>query len=155
MKHYCIFLLLIFFAVHSYGQNKTVDIELIKQRDSHTNPHNDAQHNHNNTDVLKYKKKSFIIKYNPISLVFTGAMFVYQNVVSPQISANCLYEISCSNFGKLAIYEFGLIKGIFITTDRLTRCNTMVIDEIPEYKYNTISGHVDDKPKYYKVRNAK
>ncbi len=152
MKHYFVFLFLIVLAVQLFGQNKAVDIELIKQKENYID---DNKHNHNNTEVLKYKNNSFIQKYNPVSLVFKASMFVYQKVISPQISADCVYETSCSNFGKLSIYEFGLLKGVFLTSDRLTRCNTMVIDEIPAYKYNSITGLVNDEPKDYKVKNAK
>ncbi|MFC2111155.1 membrane protein insertion efficiency factor YidD [Bacteroidota bacterium] len=152
MKHYCIFIFLILFAINSSGQNKTIDIELIRQKENHSEI---DKHEHNNTDVLKFKNNSFYIKYNPVSVVFTTLMFVYQKVISPQISADCMYEISCSNFGKLSIYEFGLVKGIFISSDRLTRCNTMVKDEIPAYKYNSITSLVKDEPKDYKVKNEK
>ena len=154
MKAFTLFVLGLFFVLHSIGQTKDVDLKLIKEK-GENKTHCSENHKHNNTDVLKFKKESFILKYNPISLVFTASMFVYQRVISPQISADCLYEISCSNFGKQSILEFGLIKGVFIATDRLTRCNTMVVDEIPAYKYDPITGLVNDKPKDYKIKNAK
>ncbi|MCF8296718.1 MAG: membrane protein insertion efficiency factor YidD [Saprospiraceae bacterium] len=155
MKYFCVFFVIfLFFNLNIIGQSKIVDIELIQQHDSISKQSTDY-HNHNNTDLLKYKNNSFIRKYNPINLVFAASMFVYQRVVSPQISADCLYEISCSNFGKQSIYEFGLLKGIFLAADRLTRCNTMVVDEIPAYKYNSKTGLVNDKPQDYKVKNAK
>jgi putative membrane protein insertion efficiency factor len=76
-----------------------------------------------NVKVMSTKHQTFIAKYNPVQLMFTGLMFTYQKVISPQLSATCVYTPSCSSFGKSLIAEYGLIKGLFLTADRLMRCN--------------------------------
>ena len=48
-----------------------------------------------------------LTRYNPVSLSFSGLLFFYQKVVSTQLAANCPYEISCSNFSKKTITEYG------------------------------------------------
>ena len=43
-------------------------------------------------------------------------------------SMNCQFHPSCSNYGAEAIKEFGLIRGSFIASDRITRCNPDALD---------------------------
>ena len=74
--------------------------------------------------------KHWYTRYNPISLTFSGLLFFYQKVLSPQISSGCSYEISCSAFSKQCIQEFGLIKGIALSSDRLSRCNRIAAYDI-------------------------
>jgi len=79
-------------------------------------------HFHERDYVFK-EETSAIIKYNPVSLTLGGLLYIYQNSISQQFSAGCLYHPSCSQFGKKAIAEYGFVKGIMLTSDRLTRCN--------------------------------
>lgn len=67
--------------------------------------------------------KNKFIQYNPVTLFFNASLFIYQKFISQHFSAGCYYQPSCSEFGRLAIKKYGLIKGIIITADRLTRCN--------------------------------
>ncbi len=62
-------------------------------------------------------------KYNPIAYLASSLMYIYQKVISPQLSATCGYNPSCSEMGKHLIQQYGMFKGIFCTADRLTRCN--------------------------------
>ena len=57
-------------------------------------------------------------------------MYVYQKLISPQISAACPYENSCSEHSKKMIREQGFFKGIILTTDRLMRCNEVSAKDI-------------------------
>src|ERR1043165_6271178 len=77
----------------------------------------------NNREMLEVQHSSFFAKYNPVSLLLKGTMFTYQHVISPQLSRSCPYEITCSNFSKLSIKEYGIVKGVFISADRILRCN--------------------------------
>lgn len=103
----------------------------------------------NNREAMTYKRKNAFARYNPVSLGLSGAMLFYQHVLSPQISAECLYQRTCSNFGKASIREFGLLRGILLTADRLTRCTTTVLPEVPEWKADA-HDHVIDEPWHYK-----
>ncbi len=69
-------------------------------------------------------------KYNPIGYLSTAALFIYQNVVSEQIQAQCTYQKSCSEFTKLAIHDYGFLKGTFIGLNQLLSC-------LPSLKFQT------------------
>lgn len=125
------------------------DIQLLKENNQDTPYHNQIDNRQiNNTKPIEYKKNNPVIKYNPVNLTFTGAMLFYQHIVSPQLFKHCIYKISCSNFSKQAIQHFGLIKGIFLSTDRLMRCNSMAKDEIPAYEFDKNGLAVDEPDKY-------
>jgi putative membrane protein insertion efficiency factor len=90
------------------------------------------------------KKNSFIQKINPVQLTLSGLMYFYQNVLSSQFNAECLYTPSCSEYGKCAIKHHGILKGMLLTSDRLFRCNRMVALEIYKNAPNTIGRYADD-----------
>lgn len=48
----------------------------------------------------------------------------YQVVISPQDEPACVFSLSCSEYAKRAIEEFGFFKGVVMGADRLTRCNS-------------------------------
>lgn len=77
-------------------------------------------------------------KYNPISLFMASLMYSYQKIISPQISASCLYNPSCSAFSRQLISEYGLLKGSILTADRLMRCNRLAAYDIRKSQF---SGH--------------
>ncbi len=56
-------------------------------------------------------------------IFFIGAIDFYRNRISPINSGRCGFSPSCSAFGRQALKEYGVIKGIMMTADRLTRCN--------------------------------
>jgi putative component of membrane protein insertase Oxa1/YidC/SpoIIIJ protein YidD len=92
-----------------------------------------------------------ITRYNPISLFFSGSLFFYQKVISPQLQSRCPYEISCSAFSKASIEEFGIIKGIPLTADRLTRCTQFTIIDILPSQINPRTGQIIDNPDKYRT----
>lgn len=94
------------------------------------------------------------IRYNPISLLFGSMLFVYQSVISSQISADCPYEISCSNFSKQAIRKFGLLKGVPISADRLTRCSKIAIKDLHPLRINE-DGMIVDSTSYYSIQQVR
>lgn len=67
--------------------------------------------------------KSVLQKINPLYYTAKATMFVYQNIISQQLSKDCPYEVTCSNFCKKAIEKKGLFAGILLGSDRLMRCN--------------------------------
>lgn len=52
-------------------------------------------------------------------------------LINRQLTGECWFEPECYIFVKQAIKEFGVIPGLIITTDRLTRCS----------RVGTASGH--------------
>jgi putative component of membrane protein insertase Oxa1/YidC/SpoIIIJ protein YidD len=92
--------------------------------------------------------KNFLVKYNPVSLVFGGLLLMYQKGISPQISVNCPYEISCSNFSKQCIQHYGLIKGLALTADRLTRCTQFTLIDLKPIQFNKRNKIIDPIQQY-------
>ncbi|MCT4614979.1 MAG: membrane protein insertion efficiency factor YidD [Marinifilaceae bacterium] len=102
-----------------------------------------------------FANRSAFIKFNPISLSFGGLMYFYQNVLSQQFSADCLYYPTCSDFSKQAISKYGLIKGVFLSADRLTRCNRIAATGLHPLKINIDTNHAYDGIEFYNFRNNK
>lgn len=101
----------------------------------------------------KANHKTFL-RINPVYWLLNGALTGYQKVISPQISAECLYELSCSRFSRAAIQEFGVIKGIALSADRISRCNRVAATSIEFIRISHLTGKVMDTPSMYRL-NAK
>lgn len=104
----------------------------------------------NSTDKKpKHIKSKNYRKFNPAFWVFNGALTFYQKVISRQIGAACPYEVSCSRFSRECIHKYGLVKGIALTADRLSRCNDIGSTDMDVKQLND-SGYFIDDPKEYK-----
>lgn len=123
----------ILFQQNGFGQNRLQDLTLLSHADTLAKP---AAAGH-------YKG------YNPLKWVLHGGLSFYQHVISRQISAGCLYHTSCSRFSRKALQEFGIIKGIALTTDRLGRCNRIAATDIMPVRMGE-NGLVDDEPYMYR-----
>jgi putative component of membrane protein insertase Oxa1/YidC/SpoIIIJ protein YidD len=80
-------------------------------------------------------------------------MLLYQNVVSAQLSKECPYEITCSNFSKQSIKKFGIVKGLFLSADRLTRCNRIAILDVNFLNIDPLTGGIKDSLDKYCVND--
>lgn len=110
----------------------------------------DHTYEHKREVSYLFKGKNAFVKYNPVSLVFGGLLFVYQKTISVQIGAACPYEISCSSFSRECIRKYGLIKGIPLTADRLTRCNRMaMLGMVDGVDYSSRRMKIFDHPNDY------
>ena len=49
----------------------------------------------------------------------------YQKVLSPMLGQRCRFYPSCSQYTLEAIEEWGLIKGIYLGTKRLSKCHPL------------------------------
>jgi putative membrane protein insertion efficiency factor len=56
-------------------------------------------------------------------LVFLAAIEVFQTRISPIDGHRCGFSPTCSAFGRQAVREYGPIRGVTMTADRLMRCN--------------------------------
>jgi len=79
------------------------------------------------------------------------ALGFYKKVLSEQISANCEFEPTCSSFSWLALDEFGIIKALLLTADRLTRCNGMAQTEASPYLIRNNDAKIVDYPYQYRI----
>ena len=73
-------------------------------------------------------KKQEIVRFNPqetseLKLAATGLIRLYQKFISTQDSPACNFVPTCSRFGMACIQEYGIMRGLFLTADRLLRCN--------------------------------
>ncbi len=48
---------------------------------------------------------------------------IYQLFVSPILGANCRYLPTCSEYTIDSLKKFGLIKGIFLSLKRISKCH--------------------------------
>ncbi|MGQ9609272.1 MAG: membrane protein insertion efficiency factor YidD [bacterium] len=94
------------------------------------------------------QKKSDFYKQNifkPKNL-FIGMIRFYQIFISTQDIPVCNFTPSCSQFGIESIQEFGIIRGILMTSDRLQRCNGM---STSRYQIDHVTGKLIDPVKLY------
>ncbi|HAA12042.1 MAG TPA: hypothetical protein DCE41_10225 [Cytophagales bacterium] len=90
--------------------------------------------------------------FQPVQAVMNAALTVYQRVFSLQLSTNCIYELSCSRFSREAIRQYGPLKGVVLTADRITRCNGIHYNETSRLRRNA-EGKVIDLPEAYTLRH--
>jgi uncharacterized protein len=84
-------------------------------------------------------------KHNRIGIL-TGMIRFYQLFVSTQDEPVCNFVPSCSQFGIDSLREFGAIRGILLSSDRLQRCNGI---SVPYYKIDYKSGKFIDPVQVY------
>lgn len=87
--------------------------------------------------LLNVKESKLGTRLNPLTYLAAGSLFIYQNVISEQISANCNYEISCSEYTKRCIGKYGLIKGTFLGLHQLTCCTPNINKDYCDYKISS------------------
>ncbi len=67
--------------------------------------------------------------------ILIGAIKSYQVMVSPFLKGSCRHMPTCSQYAIDAIKQLGPIKGIYVSTKRLLRCNpygTSGYDPVPD-----------------------
>ena len=87
---------------------------------------------------------SVLTKLNPITYISGGLLFLYQNIASEQIQANCQYHISCSENMKRSIKRKGLLLGILNGLNQLGNCAGGIYKDYPDYKITT-DGKVNNE----------
>ena len=113
------FLLLFTNEAHSQNSLGTSDLALI------------ADTNNPNPEFAERKVTFGFGKGKPLANALLGPfMYGYQKFISPQISAQCLYHPSCSEYGKHLFHTYGGIKAFLSTTDRLMRCDRISATDI-------------------------
>lgn len=98
---------------------------------------------------------SLIKKFNPVSLFLGGTLYIYQNVFSKHISADCLFTPSCSEFSKQAIKEYGILKGTLLSIDRVNRCNRIAATDLKNYTVDQTSKRYPDPVSRYRKTSDK
>lgn len=80
-----------------------------------------------------------------------GLLKIYQKTVSEQILNDCIYDHSCSSFSQGAVNEYGIIKGLVLTGDRLMRCNRASTVNVAPIRF-TNEGKIKDHWSSYSRR---
>jgi putative membrane protein insertion efficiency factor len=138
---FILIIVLVFFRFIGNAQIEKADLLLIKQKDAlpiskfYVRPYS-------NLNKSKWQT------YNPINLTFSGLMFFYQNVISSQVNAQCLFSPSCSEFAKASIKKNGLIKGMFLAADRVQKCNRITALDLDIKKLNSQNKFPDSVDDY-------
>ena len=138
----CLLIILVQYAVKAQCTGR--DLELV------FNTHFDKQEEAYRPGFM-FITQHKLIRYHPVSLACGGLMYFYQAVLSPQISAECPYEISCSNFGKACIKKYGIVKGIALASGRIMRCTRIASVDIHPL-YIDEKGMIIDNPEDYKLK---
>ncbi|MCX6213036.1 membrane protein insertion efficiency factor YidD [Spirosoma sp.] len=104
----------------------------------------------NSDRVVQYRKQNWLAQYNPVSLALKTAMLGYQRLMSQQLARSCPYQITCSNFSKQAIEQYGIIKGVFLSADRIMRCNRIGLLDVPPMDISPADGTILDPLSRYR-----
>tara|TARA_Y100000748_G_scaffold229652_1_gene193744 strand:+ start:40 stop:273 length:234 start_codon:yes stop_codon:yes gene_type:complete len=55
--------------------------------------------------------------------IFLFIIILYQRLVSPYLPQSCRFQPTCSEYAKEAIEKYGIIKGVALSSKRLTKCH--------------------------------
>lgn len=82
------------------------------------------------------------VRFNPqetsaLKLAATGLIRLYQKFISSQDGPTCNFIPSCSRFGMACIQEYGVVRGLLLTADRLIRCNG---SQSQRYRKDSVTG---------------
>jgi len=77
------------------------------------------------------------------------ALFAYKRIISNELDSECTFYPSCSAFSVGIIREKGIILGLLLTADRLTRCHQGASGEYADYLLDRNNDVVRDDPTTY------
>ncbi len=83
----------------------------------------------NQDDISLIREEVLDKSFNQRRVSSHGLYALYKNHFTDQIVNSCIYDQSCSTFSHGAIKNLGLLKGIMLTADRITRCNRITYAE--------------------------
>ena len=55
--------------------------------------------------------------------IFVFIITLYQRLISPYLPQSCRFQPTCSEYAKEAIEKYGIIKGLALSSKRLTKCH--------------------------------
>ena len=92
-------------------------------------------------DTLLTSKKVSLIKKVGILPIAVFQRFSYNSY-----GLNCQFYPSCSNYGAQAIRDYGFLRGSFMASDRIVRCNPSSLEHHLKYggEFNPINKQLID-----------
>lgn len=134
-----------------WAQAPVSDQQLLADRDFQNSAAFAQYHRPGNSDrAVQYRRQTWLAKYNPVSLALKGALIGYQRLMSQQLARSCPYQLTCSNFSKQAIEQYGIIKGVFLSADRIMRCNRIGLLDVQQMDISPIDGTIIDPLSRYR-----
>jgi len=84
--------------------------------------------------------------HSEAEVVFSGLFLAYKSFFSSQDSFQCAFYPSCSEYGLLAVKQFGVARGMLSTFDRLVRCNGLSPEKYTiDAEKHVLIDNVDEK----------
>ena len=143
-------LVCLFVVVSLSGQSLDEDFVLVIEQ---LEADSQEGHNHRHLPVfLLSDHPSALVRYNPFTLTSGGLLWAYQALISPQLSAGCIYSPSCSSYSKNLIQEYGILRGIIFTADRVSRCNRLALHDYPPWEIDFQISKVREEIDYYRIK---
>jgi len=127
-----VFFISFMISICSFAENSTSELNFILSQ----NPIKSQQINKQNIDNKSFKPSD----------IFIAMIRFYQLFISTQDMPVCNFTPSCSQFGVDSLRNFGIIKGILLTSDRLQRCNGF---SAPYYQIDYRTGKYIDPVQRY------
>ena len=62
---------------------------------------------------------------NLVVKIFISFIKFYKKIISPFLGSNCRFHPSCSEYAIEAFNEYGLFKGLLLSTKRILKCNPL------------------------------
>ena len=85
------------------------------------------------------QKNEFII----VKKEYKGLQKIYKEIFSSQDGDVCEFELSCSSYSRACFKKYSFIEAMFLTLDRLSRCNGSAQER---YYERSQSGKLIDIP---------
>ncbi|MDX9852914.1 MAG: membrane protein insertion efficiency factor YidD [Tenuifilaceae bacterium] len=112
-----------------------------------------AANNDSNPQFIERKVTFGFGKGKPLANIVLGPfMYGYQKFISPQISAQCLYHPTCSEYGKHLFHTYGGLKAFLSTADRLMRCDRISATDIHEIDVDPHTHKKNETTDYYSFK---
>ena len=108
---FCTFCLSVVVFISPTFANEATDLTFIRKANPITQP--------KPQEVVRFNSR----ETSELKLAATGLIRLYQKFISSQDGPTCNFVPTCSRFGMACIQEYGVVRGILLTADRLLRCN--------------------------------
>ena len=73
---------------------------------------------------IKNKLKIVNIVFFPVYILAIFILYFFKFFISPFLTKSCKFFPTCSSYMLLSIKEFGIIKGVYLGSKRLLKCNS-------------------------------
>ena len=133
---FCMFCLSVAIFLSPTFANEAADLAFIRKVNPITTPET--------PEIVRFNSQ----ETSELKLVATGLIRLYQKFISSQDGPTCNFVPTCSRFCMACIQEYGVVRGILLTADRLLRCNG---SQSRHYHKDSVTGKYLDPVSDYAV----